>query len=230
MKKGFFAEEIENVERWVVSYADFITLLFAFFTAMYAISNVDKQKLEQFSGSMKKAFKSEQVIEGTGIGDGSFQSSYIEMELRKLLPQIMPENAYLSKDSRGIVVSLGDVIIFEPGSTEIKKEGIEKLREIALLLKKLPNSIIIEGHTDNIPLTGKEGSIKNNWQLSALRAAKVLEIFIKDFRFPPERLSVAGYGEYKPLMSNDTPSGRARNRRVDIIVVIGNNSYEKRND
>ncbi len=222
--KKFFIEEIENVERWVISYADFITLLFAFFTALYAISNVDKQKMEQFTGSMKKAFKSQHVVSGTlNGGAGYFQASYIEKELTKIFPKREEENIYLNKEDRGVVISLGDTVVFEPGSVEIKSEGIEKLRKVALLLKKIPNSIIIEGHTDNVKLTSSKGLIKNNWELSALRAAKVLEIFVNDFGISPEKISIAGYGEFKPVVSNDTPSGRARNRRVDIILVVDKN-------
>lgn len=222
--KKFFIEEMENVERWVISYADFITLLFALFTAMYAISNVDKQKMEQFTNSMKKAFKSQHVVSGTlNGGAGYFQVSYIEKELSKIFPKREAENIYLNKEDRGVVISLGDTVVFEPGSVEIKSEGIEKLREVALLLKKIPNSIIIEGHTDNVKVTSGNGLIKNNWELSALRAAKVLEVFVNDFGISPEKISIAGYGEFKPVVSNDTPSGRARNRRVDIILIVDKN-------
>jgi chemotaxis protein MotB len=217
-------EEHDNTDRWVVSYADFITLLFAFFTTMYAISQVDTAKLRMFAGSMKSAFRSadssvqKPVIEG--IVPVSPEAASIERMAREsILPLNAGNDIEVSRDERGVVVSIGDNLLFEAGKAELKKEALPSISAVASMLKKLPNRAIIEGHTDNLPVSAPSSRFASNWELSTHRATTVLSHLIKEHNLPPERFSAAGYAEYRPRDTNNTPEGRAKNRRVDIVVL-----------
>ncbi len=218
-------EEKENVERWMVSYADFVTLLFCFFTAMYAISNVDTNKLGKFVESMRSAFNISgsrgnafSVIEGVQI----FMPADVELEssIKEMLGTLISKSKGgidVRRDRRGIVISVADKFFFDSGSAELKSSSREVLDKIAEALKQSPNIIRIEGHTDNIPISNNRFS--SNWELSAARAINVAKYFIRRHNIQPERLTTIGYSEYRPVASNDTPEGRAKNRRVDIVVL-----------
>lgn len=120
-------------------------------------------------------------------------------------------------DMRGLVVSLNNAILFESGSAEIKKENESTLLSVAELINSLDNYIRIEGHTDNVPISSD--LYASNWELSTARAASVVRLFIDKGKVSPEKLVAVGYGEYKPIAGNDTAEGRAKNRRIDIIVL-----------
>jgi len=216
-------EEQENADRWVVSYADFITLLFAFFTTMYAISHVDAGKLARFSGSMKSAFKvAGAVTVDTSVIEGIKPVNYADISLEKDVQaefkkfDIM-EGIAIIRDQRGVVISIGDTILFESGSSELRREARPLLSTVATLIKKYQRTIIIEGHTDNIPLRGSRYA--SNLELSTSRASRTYVFLFEEEAVRPEGMSAAGYGEYRPIASNATVDGRARNRRVDIIFV-----------
>jgi chemotaxis protein MotB len=257
-------EEPENHERWMVSYADFLTLLFAFFTCLYAMSTVDAQKMGKMVASMKESFRGEAFDAGSNTmtlsdagGSGSSSSSAVLKD-----PEITTESAdddmvnpqvkdkkggktVLSGDAamgrfkrgleailgdeikkkmvrirmerRGIVVSLGEKGMFDSGSDDIKPEGKEMLDVIATSLTSVGNQIRVEGHTDDVPI--HSGRFPSNWELSTARATAVISRLVSNFGMSPKLLSAAGYGEFRPTAANDTDDGRARNRRVDIIVL-----------
>jgi chemotaxis protein MotB len=258
-------EEEGGSERWLVSYADFITLLFAFFTTLYAISTVDAQKMGHMVTSMKAAFEngvmkpgSRQLALGQG-GTGVEAASGIipshakkggsdpkdrtlkemetlkrsskrsvassEMEMGRLKRGV---EALLAKDfhkgrvrahleSRGLVITLGEIGIFDSGSDQIKPEGKILLDTLATSLVSLGNYIRIEGHTDNVPI--RTSRFPSNWELSTARATAVISHLVASFGMQPELISAAGYAEYRPSAPNDTEEGKARNRRVDIVVL-----------
>ena len=215
----------ENVERWMVSYADFVTLLFCFFTAMYAISNVDTEKLGKFVDSMRSAFNvpdykadSFSIIEGIRIVPPVNEE--IENDIRKSLGSLIKksgESINIRHDRRGVIISIKDRMFFKTGSAEIKDEAMEALNDIGGYLSRIPNKILIEGHTDNIPIHTKK--YPSNWELSAARAINVAKYLIKRYNIDPSRVSATGYAEYRPIAPNDTPEGRAKNRRVDIVIL-----------
>lgn len=212
-------EEEENTDRWVVSYADFITLLFAFFTTMYAISHVDLGKLKMFAGSMRSAFKANgaermTVIEGIKPVDyGIFE---IEKDIRTVIGKFDKiEGITTVIDDRGLRLILNESVLFDSGSATLKERAREILSQVVPVIKKVKNHISIEGHTDNVPI--KNARYPSNWELSVARAMSVLMYLIEDHRIDPSRLSASGYGEWRPIESNVTPEGRARNRRVEII-------------
>lgn len=202
-------EEHENVERWLISYADFITLMFTFFAALYALSSMDTAKIEKFSGSLKKAF---QVIDEPIPLYEDRNKAVIE-DLRKVITDV--SGVSVKSDPRGVVVTFSDAVLFASGSGDIKQEAFGVLEKLSKTLNDAPGRITIEGHTDNIPVSG--GKYASNWELSTARAASVLHFFIKQ-KLDPNKFSIAGYGEYRPLTSNDTEDGRAKNRRVELVI------------
>ncbi|CAG1065618.1 Motility protein B [uncultured bacterium] len=227
-------EEHENHERWLVSYADFITLLFAFFTSMYAISSVNEGKFRILSESLAIAFNptmftSTKLQEGprfvkeqrSHVSDEfkdmftnnyqKIQAALHELEADKKLTLIAEENR--------ITIRISESMLFEPGTDKILKEGLPVIDEVASVLRELPNSIRVEGHTDNIPVNTER--FPSNWDLSSSRAISILKYFIGQHGYDPRKLSALGFGEYRPVDTNDTPSGRFKNRRVDIMVLNG---------
>lgn len=222
-----------NHERWLLSYSDFMTLLMILFVVLFAISSVDQVKFKQLSNSMKVAMGGGKTIigneEAVSINNNSNKmETQIKSEEAKLEEVKRQVDKYLDQnglkgsvatqiDERGLVVSLNDTMVFDTGKADIKLESQKKIIEIGKMLNQLNNYIRIEGHTDNIPI--KNSQYSSNWQLSSVRAANVTEFLIDNCGIVPQRLSAVGYGEYRPVLDNSTEEGRARNRRVDIIIV-----------
>ncbi|BCB96092.1 chemotaxis protein MotB [Dissulfurispira thermophila] len=197
-------------ERWLISYADFITLMFTFFAALYALSSVDKAKVESFSGSLKHAFK---VMEEP-IPLYEERTKMLVQDISKSIQGI--EGISVKTDPRGVVVTFSDAVLFASGSADIKSEVFNALDKISKVIKDVPGRITIEGHTDNVPVSG--GKYTSNWELSTARAASILHFFIQKGGLDPNRFSIAGYGEYRPVASNETEDGRAKNRRVELVI------------
>ena len=225
-------ESKENVERWMVSYADFVTLLFCFFTAMYAISNVDTNKLEQFVSSMKSAFnEGEQGKEFSVIADVQvIPSTALETEadVRAILDTIIKESdgsIDVKRDNRGVVIAVADKMLYTSGSADLKDDAIDFLDQIVQAIIEFPNMVRIEGHTDNIPIHTK--AFSSNWELSASRAINVAKYFVTKHGIDPGRITATGYADFKPVTTNESPDGRAKNRRVDIVLL---NESERRKE
>lgn len=234
-------EEHANHERWMVSYADFVTLLFAFFTTMYAISTADSAKLQKLVGSMQGAFGGEvtKILPESGKSPFTTEISNpslgvplafnvagteadvfraIQSRIGMYLVKGIDEGKVLVIVSdRGLVIRLSEDGLFQPGDAEINTAAGGILNELALSLIDIPNFVRIEGHTDTVPV--KSGRYPSNWELSTARASRIVRWFIERQHFPPERLSAGGYGEYRPAATNSTVEGRAANRRVEIIVL-----------
>lgn len=122
------------------------------------------------------------------------------------------------REGRGLVVSIvSDQVLFEPGSADLRPDGRIVLDGLASILFMLPNELAIEGHTDNVPIATSR--FPSNWELSTARATSVLQYLVTVHHFPAERLRAAGFGEYRPLSSNDQPEGRRQNRRVEVAVL-----------
>jgi len=160
-----------------------------------------------------------QQLEGPVIGESEIQKmEALKAELdAKLQSEDMTASVTTSIDKRGLVISLSNTVFFDPGSAEIKKENEDALLEIAEMISVKDNLIRIEGHTDNIPMSSD--IYPSNWDLSTARAANVVRLFINKANASPENLIAVGYGEYRPVSDNSTEEGRARNRRIDIIVL-----------
>lgn len=223
MKKRKYTEEHENVDRWMVSYADFVTLLFAFFTTLYAISRVDAGKLSMFAGSMKYAFSAQGTAAQKPIIEGIVpvppDVAAVEKEVRGIVDSLaLGDNVNVRRDARGVIISLGDKVLFDSGQSDIKEAASPALSALAAVIRKFPNAVVVEGHTDNTPVKKGVSRLNSNWELSVARATSVLLFFIEKCNIPPERLSASGYAEFRPVALNESPEGRAKNRRVDIIL------------
>jgi chemotaxis protein MotB len=230
------SERHANHERWLVSYADFITLLFAFFVVMYSTAQVDKQKVGKLALSIQVAFDQLGVFPGSAMpsappgmypppkpnisstGNGGEDMSALEGELQKALePEIARNEVAIRKVPDGLVISLREVGFFDSGSANLQARGSEAFGRIAELLLRYPHRIRIEGHTDNVPIHNSQ--FASNWELSTARATEMVQTLIDEYQFPPARLSAAGYAQYHPVAANDSADGRAQNRRVDVLVL-----------
>lgn len=239
-------EQRDNLDRWLVSYADFITLLFAFFVVMYAISSLNEGKYRVLSDTLIAAFnttpKSMQPIQ-VGEDGLSGKPSVIEplehrvgdppenpMEQlvqiatdfeKVMLPFIEDEMVRVRRQEFWVELELNTTFLFESGSAELEPSAIPILQRIADVLKKYPNQIQVEGFTDNVPINTLE--FPSNWELSAARAASVVHVFMKQ-GVKPENMAAVGFGEYRPIADNATAEGRMRNRRVLVVVLADKDS------
>jgi chemotaxis protein MotB len=230
----------ENHERWLVSYADFITLLFAFFVMLYANSNVNKQRAQAISDSFKDAIQDSRVRLSLARMIGrpepasparpaeSPPDKPVDLNTIELLPSLEKLNSQLGEEiaagridvhleRRGLVISLKEATFFGTADDTIDPATYPTLEKIATALRPLPNPIRMEGHTDSVPI--RTIRFRSNWELSAARSIAMLELFAARFSIPRERLAIAGFAETAPVASNESETGRARNRRVDVIVL-----------
>ena len=218
-----------NRDRWLVSYADFITLLFAFFVVMYSAAQLDKRRAGQLATAIQTAFlqKGSLPPSPSDVGGGKPNSSddplgpsedqtALKYQIEQTLAaEISTGGAGVRDSSEGLVISLREVGFFDTGSDEIKATSANALAQLAKILRQNGSDIRIEGHTDNVPIHNARFS--SNWDLSTARATATVRLFIRD-GISPDRMAASGYAQYHPVASNDTAQGRAMNRRVDIVI------------
>jgi len=251
-------EEHVNHERWLVSYADFITLLFAFFVVLYASSQVDKRKVGMLALSIQVAFQEMGVFESSNTkvpmadteimpfekvqvienvnrtvdfqriaqplrgmhSNAALPDSMknVQADLAKALaPELKSHVVEIKARREGLVVSLEEVGFYESGSAALRSSGRDAVDRLVTILAKRSEALRIEGHTDDVPIHNAQ--FASNWELSTARATELIKLFILRYQIPAQRLSAAGFAQYHPLDSNGTPEGRARNRRVDIVIL-----------
>jgi chemotaxis protein MotB len=223
----------ENHERWIVSYADMVTLLFALFVVLYATSDANPHKLEQVRSSLDRAFNVG-VLSGTDGASPIFDSgggltpSINEVKANNLSVIAEKLGAFaelnelqgkiqIRQDADSITISLSDNLLFDSGSAHLKPGSQDVLLEVAGVLEGLPNMMRIEGHTDDVPVNSVD--FATNWELSAARASTVLRFMTESGGLDADHLFLAGYAETRPLADNATAEGRATNRRADIVIV-----------
>ncbi|HLH79191.1 MAG TPA: flagellar motor protein MotB [Chthonomonas sp.] len=218
-------EHRENLERWLLTYADMITLLMAFFLMLYSMSVMSRGKFQQMAISVRQGFDGDKAAKGVGVGtDLAAERTYQQymqslQKLRQYVEQHHLEGAiHMSNDRRGIVISvLTDGLLFKSGQATLQPQSLPLLHQIAGLLRVLPNDVVVEGHTDDRPIHTLQ--FASNWELSAARAGAVVRDLILREGLPIRRFSAAGYADTRPLYPNDTPQHRARNRRVEIVLL-----------
>ena len=232
-KKPPEAEKPENHERWIVSYADMLTLLFALFVVLYATSDANPQKLQAVHNSIDQAF-SIGVLQGSNGSSAVLQNgggitpSLAEIKsnnlaaLSETLSGFAQANNLEGKiqvrsDADSIIISLQDNLLFDSGSADLRPGSQDVLLQVANALQGLPNQMRIEGHTDNIPVNSPD--FPTNWELSAARASRVLRFLRDQGGLTANKLFLAGFADTQPVASNDTPEGRALNRRADIVIL-----------
>jgi chemotaxis protein MotB len=233
-----------NHERWLVSYADFITLLFAFFVVLFASSQADKKKQVEIAAAMQSAFTPLGSFEAHSkippLVNGSAAANFTpaplslplpsaptetaeetEAHLNKLLAQqvaagqIPPGSVTMHITAEGLVISLHEAGFFPSGSADVRPSSIPMLQRLAATLP--PGPLRVEGHTDNMPI--HTAQFATNWELSTARSIAIARLLLDQHRIDPVNLSVAGYAEFHPAASNATEQGRTQNRRVDIILL-----------
>ncbi len=235
-------EESGNHERWLVSYADFITLLFAFFVVMYALSNLNAGKYKVLAESLEKVFKDQdetvlRVKDPIQVGEiprSTRSSSILEggaEEVRMLeriskqieevlAPYIDEDLVEVERDRFWVAVEMKSSMLFPSGSAQLGRDAVPVLTKLAEIIRQMPaNPVYIEGHTDNLPIHTRE--FPSNWELSAARAASVVRQ-LAGLGVVQQRMAAVGYGEHHPVADNSTEEGRNRNRRVVMVLQAKN--------
>lgn len=240
-----FEDDHENHERWLVSYADFITLLFAFFVVMYSLSSVNEGKYRVLSDSLLSAFRSVNVNDSgqqivvppissvaamppppervTQPDEAKAEREIAAARLKNMADEIRQVLEPLTRDGQvnvtegvnGITVEINASVLFPPGEAVLGSTAGAALRAVAQVLVGSTFPITIEGHTDNIPISTVR--FPSNWELSAVRASSVVRLFVET-GIRGDRLTAAGYGDQRPISDNFGEEGRARNRRVTILI------------
>ena len=241
----------DNHDRWLVSYADFITLMFAFFVVMFASSQTDKARAKQLSEAVEKALAAggslglpasvARILGGTidDKGQGNAQmrgpggaqralkdappEDVLELapSLRSLSKQLEDEirtgKVEVNLQPRGLVVSLKQTAFFPSGADVIDPATYPIIAKLAGAVKEVSNPLRIEGHTDSVPI--HNARFRSNWELSAARSIAMMELLAARFDIDDQRMAIVGFADTSPQTSSDTPEGRARNRRVDIVIL-----------
>ena len=226
-------------ERWLVSYADFITLLMVFFVIMYSIAQVDKRKYQVVAESLRRAFGGEPEavvspdINQSGVGASESAPSPVNIDS---FPPRPPDTldvvtdigavlagsglsgeVAVNNNAEGVLISISEQLLFQPGSADIQPSAKAVLDQLAAMLKNIPNDVRIVAHTD--PVAPVNPRFPTNWDLSTARAVNIVRYFVEYGGIEPARLTAAGQAEYHPIFPNDTPEHMAFNRRADIVIV-----------
>lgn len=249
MRSRRHVEEPVSHDRWLVSYADLVTLLFAFFVVMFASAYRDKQAIIRVSVAIHNGFQALGVSPGgtdktaiayaglptqnpdappPGIGMDTIPAasgglspvdlSELKRELTSALGAELKNHVVeLRLTPEGFVISLKDLGFFNSGQAVLLPGAEEKITRIAKIISQRGLQLRIEGHSDNQPIHNAQ--FQSNWELSTARAMTVLLLLVDHAGFDPGKISVAGYGQYRPIADNSTAEGRRNNRRVDLVVL-----------
>ena len=233
-------------ESWLLPYSDLLTLLLALFIVLFAVSSVDSSKFDKISRAFNMAFEGgtgvfqnpspipEERLTGIKGEEGTDKEKEKEknpadMEKEKLSDIQEKMNAYIEENELdeklntsltegGLLLTIRDNVLFDSGVAEVRKRDENVAREIAsLLVMEPPRNIMISGHTDNVPIRNVE--FESNWELSVMRAINFMKLLLENDKLDPSLFSANGFGEYKPMVSNETEAGKARNRRVEILIL-----------
>lgn len=212
---------------WMDTYADTITLLLTFFILLYTFSIVDNEKLQTIAQALKGQ------IEGTpmtneqtealphdfvpGVGVKNPYDQLVEKVTSVLAKNGLSDVVKIREEDAGVILQLGDSILFDTGQAVLKEESYEVLNVISTIIPQVDNEIMVQGHTDNRPINSDK--YPSNWELSSARALAVVKYFINDKGLGAERFSATGYGEHRPLVENTSVENMGINRRVDILIV-----------
>lgn len=221
---------------WLATFSDTMTLLLTFFILLYSFSNLDAQKFKKIASAFQSvlAGSSGNTIVDFNMKDGEVPlagetdklDSYTGGDSQDIYNKVkdfvdknnLKDTVEIKEDTRGVIIQLRDSVLFESGKADIKENSLPILDKLSNLISSVPNnSIVVEGHTDNVPISNYK--YETNWELSTARASSVLRYFVETKKMAPARFTAAGYGEYKPIAANDSDENRAKNRRVNIVVV-----------
>jgi chemotaxis protein MotB len=234
------AYDHENHDRWLVSYADFITLLFAFFVVMYAISAVNEGKYRILANALGDAFgkaaatdlpvpqlptltlppevRQRTLKQQQAVEEQAHMTEVARNLLDVMAPLVKEGKVRVTQSRRGVSIEINANVLFEPGRAELAPRSLAVLGAVAATLKNEPFNLEITGHTDTMPI--RNSTFASNWELSAVRATSVVRLFA-DTGIAPARLYAIGREASQPIATNDTLEGRARNRRVELMILSG---------
>lgn len=223
-------EEAPSHDRWLLSYADFVTLLLAVFIVLFAFSRGRKQTIQTVSAGIHSGFEELSAHEGSSSATQPAEStkaapSTLPVDTLQLKAQlegvlgaaIDKHEIVVQQTTEGLIVSLRDFGFFNSGDATLLPGAAEQLRKTARVLMEHHMELRVEGHSDDQPI--HTPLFQSNWQLSTARATSVLTLLVEDGGFPPQKISVAGYASYRPVADNASPDGRRQNRRVDLVIV-----------
>jgi chemotaxis protein MotB len=228
-KKGGHGEH-DNSERWLLTYADLITLLLGLFVILYAMSKVDAGKYAEVVEALGGVFgKGKASMMDGGAGVMSLPIPKMKTERDRIMEEIQSalkkqESQKLisvSQNERGLTVHLMEELLFTSGSADLKASSLGTLDTLAAVLKGLPNDLRVEGHTDDVPI--HTAAFPSNWHLSVGRALNTAFYLIEKHALNPDKISVVGYSEYQPLVPNTSAENKMKNRRVDIVITVSSN-------
>ncbi|MBT9172567.1 MAG: Motility protein B [Syntrophomonadaceae bacterium] len=219
----------DGAPAWMVTYGDMVTLLLCFFVLLFSFSVIDQVRFQQIMASIQIAFMGER-----GIMQASPEVSR-QQHLELIVPhrfdevlvtyhvvqdfvqeERLEEMVSLRVEERGVVLEIQDQILFDSGRADLKPGAVPLLDKVAVILQRVPNKVIVEGHTDNVPISTV--FFPSNWELSVGRAVRVVRALSEQRELDPRRFVATGFGEYHPVATNQTALGRSRNRRVNIII------------
>lgn len=216
---------------WMVTFSDLVTLLLTFFVLLLTMANMDEVKFDDAKNSLKEAFgfsnintttkykvpvlPSPPVKKFTPVHKESSFKIYERIKTDLKLSKISKEVKLIKRDDGAIILRMKDSILFDPGKATVNPAAYPILRKIADIIRPLPMTVRIEGHTDNTPLSGET---MTNWDLSVARAVSILRFFTRSKLFSQDRTSATGYGSTRPVAPNTTPENRQKNRRVDFVL------------
>ena len=216
----------ENLDRWLLTYADLITLLLAFFVVMYSMSRIDAKKFGQVSDALNTVLKGGNSVlrftqEPQMTGHGVLKLGNLRMVQQKIeerFKQLGKQEVLQTEiTERGLVVHIVESALFDEASAQLKPRAMEVLELIAEQIEGRPNHIRVEGHTDDRPIA--TSVYPSNWELSSARATAVVRFYTESSRIAPDRISALGYGKFRPVAPNNSIENRARNRRVDVVIL-----------
>ncbi len=243
-------EEHDNHERWLISYADFITLMFALFVVLYGLSSVDEGKYKVFSASLSSEF-GKQVLKPEAMVSLNEQERLLKLMVERknaklaeqqrmqqermqrmvnslnqvMAPLLESGQVSITQTNRGVVLDINASALFNIGDAKLQGDSANTLAEVARVLGQSNHAIEVEGHTDDIPI--RTTQFPSNWELSSARASSVVRLFI-EYGVTAMRLTAIGSAANYPVVSNDTPEGRARNRRITVTIMASDQKIEDR--
>lgn len=216
-----------NTNAWMDTYADTITLLLTFFILLYSFSTIDNKKLKQIAASFKgetigtpmvvEPIEDEMDILEVGVGSKNPYDILVEKVTNIIEENGLSEVITIREDDAGVILQLGNSILFDSAKAILKSQSFEALDVISTIIPQIDNDIMVQGHTDNRPINSYV--YPSNWELSTARAVAVVKYFINEKGLDPARFSATGYGEYRPLVENNSDENMETNRRVDILIV-----------
>jgi len=220
-------EEIQQEEeaKWLTTFNDLMTLLLTFFVLLFSMSSLDFKKMKTFQNSLQSALGILEAGKMTQVEIRPFEVESLAEEMlaeKKNIDELKDELASESSievaaTQEGAIITFKDTLLFDSGKASINSAALPFLDKVGAMIKKTKYYVRVEGHTDDTPINTKR--FPSNWELSTARAVNVVKHFVESGKVVPQRMSAAGYGESKPLFSNDTRDHKARNRRVEITLI-----------